>query len=664
MYLIDFIFDFETRSRADLKKVGSVKYATDPSTEATLLTWCFGRTGTIKAWRKGQPIPAELIDVGLHPEKYRFVAQNVAFDYLIWTCVLNKLIPNLKRPDIKNIDDLMAIACHYRVGASLESIAAMLNFPYSKDKEGRRLMLKSCKPNAKGVFYELTEEEYVHFERYGIMDTRILRDAYYIIPSLPEPERYAWEWTFRRNLRGLAVDMDLVKELNSIIEEAKPKLIDEFNYLVGYKTTMNSPVKCKEFFQQYYPNIQDMQADTVRDMLAATHFVPREVKRALEIKDLAGSTSISKLTCAIEQEFMGRVYGILAYHFAQTKRWAGRGIQIQNFPRVDDKKDDKLDFDLNIRDLAGYVRSVRPKLKDPVGFVKNLLRRMWVASEGKLFYCGDFSKVEPCVLFWLTGIGDIPKKWYEEMAAEIYSKDISEISKDSEERQVGKTANLSCGYGAGWKSFKEKTYKDTGIMLTDEMAKQVVNAYRRKYKVVVQLWADLQDSFRKAIYGESSSVCNGKVHIMPMQSPWKGVQIRLPSGSYLYYHKATCTQEEVEEDVVEMREGIPFTYKVKRIKTVLKYLADQGSGRISYDYVYGGLLTENICSAIGRDLMVPAMWRLEQSGFDVLGCIHDELWGEAEAGRDEEFTKLMCVNPSWCDMKIEADLKVGVRYLK
>jgi len=136
MHLIDFHFDFETRSRLDLKQVGTVRYATDPSTEATLLTWCFGRTGSIKAWRYGEPIPQEIIDVALHPEKYRFNAFNMSFDYLIWTVPFARLIPNLKRPAIDNLEDTMALTCHARLGASLGSAAIMMNLPFNKDKDG------------------------------------------------------------------------------------------------------------------------------------------------------------------------------------------------------------------------------------------------------------------------------------------------------------------------------------------------------------------------------------------------------------------------------------------------------------------------------------------------------------------------------------------------
>jgi hypothetical protein len=105
-------------------------------------------------------------------------------------------------------------------------------------------------------------------------------------------------------------------------------------------------------------------------------------------------------------------------------------------------------------------------------------------------------------------------------------------------------------------------------------------------------------------------------------------------------------------------------YKVKKIRNVLKYLSDQGQGRVAYDYVYGGLLCENVVSATARDILVPAMWRLEQAGFEVLSVVHDEVWADAKPGREEEFNRIMCQNPSWCSMEIGSDLKCGVRYLK
>lgn len=645
-HLIDFHFDFETRSRIDLKVAGTVRYATDPSTEATLLTWCFGRTGSIKYWKYGQQIPAELLDVAHNPDKYKFNAFNIGFDYLIWTLVFSKVVPELVRPKIENLEDTMALTCHFRMGASLDAAARMMNLPFTKDKDGRRIMLKQCKPNAKGEFPTLTEEEWDKFVHYGLIDTKILRDVYYSIPALPAPERWAWEWTFKRNLRGIKIDSDLVNEMASIITESTPKLVNEFDMLVGGKVKINSP-KCKDFFKQYYPWIENMQADTVRDMLASDLQVHPTVRRALEIKDLAGSTSIAKVKCAVEQSYSSRIYGVLSYHYAHTKRWAGRGIQIQNFPRVDDTKADPIDFDLDVEDLTTTVKEKRSNLKDPIGFVKNLLRRIWIPDTGLMFYCGDFSRVEPSVLYWLLGQGDIPAKWYEEMAAEIYNKPVSEIAKDSEERTVGKSANLGCGYGMGPDKFKADTAKKTGIILSDEMARQVVFTYRRKNKAIVDFWKETEWAFRRAVLGEPSILCNGKVHFMPMQRPHKGVQIRLPSGSYLYYHYAQIDAEETD----------------KGMREILTYATDEG-GILGRSKLYGGLLTEHIVSATARDILVPAMYRLENAGFDVLNVVHDEIWAQAQDGRDQEFKRIMCINPSWCNMKIDADLKCGVRYLK
>lgn len=586
-----------------------------------------------------------------------------------------------KRPAIENLTDAMALSTEYRTGASLESCAKFTNLPMNKDPEGRRVMLKQCKPNAKGEFVELTPEEEKHFDRYSMLDTQILREAYYRLPNLPGGERWAWEWTMRRNLRGVRLDMDLVRELDSIVKENLPKLTAEFDFLVGYKCKMNAPTKCRDFFKEYFPWIEDMRADTVRDMFESEDFkkAPAHIKRALEIKDLAGSTSISKIECALDHQYNGRIYGLFAYGYTQTKRWAGRSLQPQNFPRPDDSLLDPIDFDLNTEDLVSIVRQRRAKgLKDPIGFVKNLLRRMFLPHPGNHFYCGDFSKVEPSVLFWLTGLGTIPKKWYEEMASEIYGIPVGEITKDGIERQVGKAAALSCGYGTGWKGFQD-SQKKAGLFLTEEQSRKVIFAYKNKYKEIVKLWGDLETAFRLAIYGQGTKLCDGKVHVLPMQHPWRGVMIRLPSGNHLYYHgaresiriryehqtlKVKGRPLAITEDQYDMLPNIEKVQYSRQERRVLQYISDQGQGRIAYEDVYGGLLTENVCSSIGRELLVPAMWRLEQKGFDVLGVVHDEIWADSEPGRGEEFNKIMCQNPSWCNMEIGSDLKVGVRYLK
>lgn len=650
---IDLFYDFETRSHVDLSEVGALVYAQHPTTEATLLTWTFGRHGSIRVWRYGESVPADLLDVAYNPRKYRMIAHNIGFDYLIWTLVFSKLIPQMSRPKIEDLEDSMAVTTHFRVGSKLETAAKVLRMPYNKDPDGRRIMLKQCKPGRDGKYPTLTQEEWDKFENYGKIDTRLMRDIYYQCPALPAPERWAWEWTFRRNMRGIRLDLELLNELASIVQEWAPKLEKEFDQCVSYQVKMSSP-KCKEFFKQWYPWIENMQADTVDKMLLDKGpSIPAHIRRAIEIKSLAGSTSIVKLRTALIQKSGDRIYNVLAYHFAQTKRWAGRGIQVQNFPRVEDALADKLDFDLNVKDLALSIRARRPHLKDPIGFVKNLLRRIFIADEGLEFLCGDFSKVEPSTLFWLLDMGPIPSKWYEETAASIYGVPPEQIGKDSVERQVGKTAALSCGYGCGADNFQTQIEKQSGIKLTLEDAKRAVYGYRRANPKVVSLWGELENAFRRAIHGQITSTCGNRVHFMPMPYPHKGVQVRLPSGGMLYYHHAQEKMTSFQDKKTGRWED----------RMALCYEGDD-KGIYGIKTVYGGLLTEHIVSATSRDIMVPAMWRLEQEGFDVLNTVHDEVWAQAAPGRGDHFNKVMIVNPSWCDMKIGADFKNGVRYLK
>jgi len=664
---IDFFFDFETRSRMNLKEVGTIRYATHPSTEATLLTYAFNRTGTLKAWALGTPLPSDIIEVIQNPERFNFIAFNVEFDYLIWICafVPKNFGPLPKSIPLANVHCAMALCAHFRTGHSLDKAAQMFNLPVEKDKRGRQIMLKQCKPDRKGNFPQLMADEMKDFVRYGLMDTRILREVYYRCPPLPFSERWIWEWTFRRNLSGIRVDVDLINALTDIVKKHRPRLESEFKWLTGKQFTTKSSAKCKEWFEQYWPGIKDMRKDTVRDMLIDSEGKPDHAIQALKVKEMAGSSSIAKIDVAVRQTYKGRIYMLFAYHKAQTKRWAGMGIQIQNLPRPDNSAPDSLkDLNLDSTDLASQVRERAPYLKSPLVFAKNLLRRIWIPAPGNVMYCGDFSKVEPTVLYWLSGMGEIPAAAYEEMAGAIYDKSPDEISKDSEERQVGKAALLGGGYGMGWKKFRADVYEKTGIKLTVEMAKHVIKTYRTKNKPIADMWRELEAGFRRAINGEPVSICGGKIAIGPMKWPHQGVQIRLPSGAMLYYHGAMVKWEEETQEIVTMRNGTPHLEYKKSLRENISYRGER-NGAIRNIKLYGGMLTEHVTSAIGRELLAPAMWRLEQAGFDVLSTIHDEVWGESHPGRDHEFKALMIERPAWAlELELDAGLDNGLRYLK
>jgi DNA polymerase len=78
-------------------------------------------------------------------------------------------------------------------------------------------------------------------------------------------------------------------------------------------------------------------------------------------------------------------------------------------------------------------------------------------------------------------------------------------------------------------------------------------------------------------------------------------------------------------------------------------------------------LTENAVQAIARDLMVAAMYRVEEAGYRIVLSVHDELVSEAEPTRDvKEYEKLVAgPNPEWAKgCPVAAEAWTGPRYRK
>jgi DNA polymerase len=72
--------DFETRSRADLKKVGAAKYAADPTTEVLCFAYCID-DGPVKVCGPDE-MPGDL-RAALDDPEVAIVAHNAAFEMAI-----------------------------------------------------------------------------------------------------------------------------------------------------------------------------------------------------------------------------------------------------------------------------------------------------------------------------------------------------------------------------------------------------------------------------------------------------------------------------------------------------------------------------------------------------------------------------------------------------
>jgi len=284
----------------------------------------------------------------------------------------------------------------------------------------------------------------------------------------------------------------------------------------------------------------------------------------------------------------------LRYYAAHTGRWGG---------------DDKL----NLQNL-------------PRG---SILKKAIRAPQGYMMIDSDSSQIEARTLAWLAGQDDLVKAFedgedvYKIMASAIYGKDIDEVTKD--ERFVGKTTILGCGYGMGSKKFQAQL-KGFGVEVSADEAKRIIDTYRDKYPQITKLWKDA---------GKAIEAMLGKQHTTLGRNNLLNVEgedgVRLPNGLYLRYPNLRLYQEEGEEKA-------EVVYDTKKGK------------QVTNTRIYGGKLVENICQALARIvigeqmLMVARKYKVVMTVHDAIACIVPE----HEIETAVEYVELcMRLRPKW-----------------
>jgi DNA polymerase len=127
--------------------------------------------------------------------------------------------------------------------------------------------------------------------------------------------------------------------------------------------------------------------------------------------------------------------------------------------------------------------------------------------------------------------------------------------------------------------------------------------------------------------------------------------LKLPSTRKLAYPFPRIEIEDLQHEVVVFKDNGAGRWRDCR----------NGNG------AYGGLWTENIVSAISRDLLASAMLRIEAAGYPISLHVHDEILAEVPEGLGSttEFIKLMTMLPSWAlGLPVAAKAWTGKRFYK
>lgn len=253
------------------------------------------------------------------------------------------------------------------------------------------------------------------------------------------------------------------------------------------------------------------------------------------------------------------------------------------------------------------------------------LRRAMLAPEGHMLVVADSSNIELRVNHTLAGQAESieafkqGKDLYCEFASILYGRTITKADKD--ERMLGKLAHLSLGYGCGWQKFQQ-ICRMNKVSLDDVEAKRVVDLWRATYHRIPAFWRAAGNAIEAMAIGSKTQVdhkgliCTAHERLVTAPSHF----IRYP-------------------ELERTEDGWTYQNRNQRKK------------------VYGGLVVENICQHIARNILADQWAKIHVllkryfPQWRILLQVHDEfaLCGpEAEAQAVYDMVlKVMCTSPAW-----------------
>jgi DNA polymerase len=587
--------DFETfyeKSTFSLSKLTTEEYVRDDRFEVIGVAvkvndgeteWASGTHEQIKGWLEGFDWANSMA-----------IAHNMMFDGFILSERFG-IFPKVYADTLS-----MGRAIHgVEVGGSL----AVLAQRYNLGTKGDEVIAASGKNRA-----DFTDEDLDRYGDYCVNDVELTYKLFsaMIKKGFPKNEMKLIDLTTRMFTRPLLdLNLNLLEMHLADIKEKKDNLLILAN--IEDKGELASNPKFAELLKQFDVPVPMKISPTTGKETFALSKNDEEFKALAEHPDVRVQALVAArlgTKSTLEETRTERFIGIakrglmpvpLKYYAAHTGRWGGSdSLNLQNLPSRGEN--------------AG-------KLKKAI-----------VAPEGYSIIDADSSQIEARVLAWLAGQNDLVEAFakgedvYKIMASAIYSKDVSEITK--EERFVGKTTILGAGYGMGAQKFGAQL-KTFGTTVSDDEARHIIQIYRETYPHIVGLWRQAQLALEAISKGYTTSL--GKAGVLGIEPNEKG--IRLPSGLLMRYDQLVAVRDE---------KGMQYQYKT----------------RYGWNKIYGGKVIENVCQAIARCIIGEQMIRIAKrysvvlTVHDAIACVvKDEEVKEAQAYIEE----CMKWTPEWAD---------------
>lgn len=248
------------------------------------------------------------------------------------------------------------------------------------------------------------------------------------------------------------------------------------------------------------------------------------------------------------------------------------------------------------------------------------LRAAIHAALGQKIGVGDLSQIEFRTLITLAGQWDAVKRMAEFdkgvgedpycfLASRIYGRHVT--PDDIIERQLGKIATLGLGYSMQWETFISAC-RAFGVIVTPDLARSAVDAYRTTYDKVPQLWGRAQRAVELMLNKNLKPYALDDAGLVFVEHE----AVRLPNGMYLRYPNL----------------------HTKLVNGRVQHVFVLPNGKVKY--LYGGKLIENIIQAIARIIMMQCTARVSPH-LPIRMHSHDELAVLINDGDEEETKQLI-----------------------
>lgn len=655
------VLDLETRSKCPLPEAGAYKYAADLSTEILCIGWGWSDTAETGVVDHEDHLP-EAVQRYIY-EGGLVAAFNSQFDRLVWNAVTGWEIP---------LEQWYCVAAQMRVNAmptNLGDATKALFGKYRKDTRGTYLIRMLSLPQADGMFNEdplLLRE----MREYCEQDIRATIDVMNNTRTMTPLEFTDFLTNEAINDRGMEVDLllaDLAREYAGAESEDIARRLSEITE--GHITSHTQVKRLTEWLlPQLSPEAASLttvykkgEKKTSLDknvrarLLAAADEgaveMPGAALECLELLDDGNKSSVSKFARMVERaQDDGRVRGAFVFAGAsQTLRYASRGLQLHNFRR-DAFSPDEAEGIIDTMDAG-------EPLDDVMNTLSKLLRPALVPADGNVFVVGDWSSIEARALPWLA------KDPRAQHRLDLFAagEDVYQLTTDQlklGDRQIGKVAELSLGYGGAEGAFQAMA-RNYGLFMPSAQVQVIVQKWRTANPWAVAFWNALEAAAMKAMQRPGEPATAGRVSYTYYPALIDGTLVcTLPGEHLIQYPRAKCETQD-------------SPYGPRTVITALKANWKPAAGETEWPRVtlWRGLLAENVTQAVCACLLRHALREAAESDLPTVGHVHDEVIAEVPwAERQEALNELQYIMetaPAWAEgLPLAAEPKIMVRYGK